>query len=267
MVEPDAVVREFTAQSESFNAAPAMRSADTLGRLVDLIPAAAGERWLDAACGPGLVTRALAPRVAEVHGVDMTPAMIAIARREAERAGARNAVFSLGDATALDFGAAAFDGAVTRFSLHHIPLPGRVVRELARVVRPGGAVVLADHVTSDDAEVAAWHQEIERLRDPSHWACLTPAALRRLGSSAGLELERELEVPLAIDFEEWITRGSGGERSRDLIELALSQRRPGPDVFRLDGPADGRRIGLRYWLSVWRTSAEASPESGPAGGV
>src|SRR5436853_1315348 len=189
-MEPDQGGREFTHQSESFNVAPVMRSADTLGRLLDLIPAGPGARWLDAACGPGLVARGLAARVGEVHGVDMTPAMVEVARREAAAEGIGNVVFSVGDATALELADASFDGAVTRFSLHHIPLPGRVVAELARVVRPGGAVVVADHITSADAGEAAWHQEIERLRDPSHWACLTPARLRALGERAGLVLER-----------------------------------------------------------------------------
>jgi SAM-dependent methyltransferase len=250
-MEPDQVVREFTHQSESFNVAPVMRSADTLGRLVDLIPAAPGARWLDAACGPGLVARGLAPRVGEVHGVDMTPAMVDVARREAAAEGIANAVFSVGDATALDFAGESFDGAVTRFSLHHIPLPGRVVAEMARVVRPGGAVVVADHVTSADADEAAWHQEIERLRDPSHWACLTPAQLRALGEQAGLVLEREDESSISIDFEEWIGRGSGGPGSAGLIAGALADRVPAPDVFRVVDGNDGRRLELRYWISVW----------------
>jgi SAM-dependent methyltransferase len=267
-VEPDAVVREFTYQSEAFNAAAAMRSADTLGRLLDLIPAAPGARWLDAACGPGLVARGLAPRVGEVQGVDMTPAMVDLARREAEREGAANAVFSVGDATALDFEPASFDGAVTRFSLHHIPMPGRVVAELTRVVRPGGAIVLADHVTSADADVAAWHEEIERLRDPSHWACLTPARLRSLGERAGLVLEHEQVAVLSIDFEEWIARGSGGEPSRALIARALAERVPGPDVFRVVEAAGGRRLELRYWLSLWRAPASPAVPAGSApGGV
>jgi SAM-dependent methyltransferase len=251
-MEPDPIVREFTHQSESFNVAPVMRSADTLGRLIDQIPAAAGERWLDAACGPGLVARGLAPRVGEVHGVDMTPAMVDVARREAAAEGIRNAVFAVGDATALDFAPGTFDGAVTRFSLHHIPVPGRVVAELARVVRPGGAVVLADHVTSADAAEAAWHEEIERLRDPSHWACLTPARLRDLGEGAGLVLEREDETPISIDFDEWLARGSGGPGSAGLIARALADRVTAPDVFRVVDRGDGRRLELRYWISVWR---------------
>jgi SAM-dependent methyltransferase len=251
-MEADAVVREFTHQSESFNVAPVMRSADTLGRLIDLVPAAPGERWLDAACGPGLVARGLARRVGEVHGVDMTPAMVEVARREAAAEGIKNAVFSVGDATALDVREAAYDGAVTRFSLHHIPVPGRVVEELARVVRPGGAVVLADHVTSADPDEAAWHEEIERLRDPSHWACLTPARLRALAERAGLAPEDEHEVPISIDFEEWIARGSGGPGSAGLIARALADRVPAPDVFRVVDRGDGRRLELRYRISVWR---------------
>ena len=123
---------------------------------------------------------------------------------------------------------------------------------------------MADHVTSDDGGVAAWHQEIERLRDPSHWACLTPARLRSLGQAAGLVLEREQEVPFSIDFEEWIARGSGGAAARALIEAAVAGRVPAPAVFRVAGTGDGRRLGLVYWLSLWR---RPSPESGGGGGV
>jgi SAM-dependent methyltransferase len=254
-VERDTVVQEFTSQSEAFDAAAAMRSADTLGRLVELAGPRAGERWRDAACGSGLVARALAPRAGAVHGVDMTPAMVDLARREAGREGLANATFDTGDATALAFEDGSFDGAVTRFSLHHIPLPGRLVEELARVVRPGGTIVLADHVTADDGAVAAWHEEIERLRDPSHWACLTPARLCALGERAGLELVGEQTVPFAIDFEEWITRGSGGERSRALIERSLAERRPAPEVFAVFEGDDGRRmLGLRYCLTRWRAA-------------
>jgi SAM-dependent methyltransferase len=267
-VDEDTVVREFTHQSEAFNAAAAMRSEEALGRLLELIPAAPPERWLDSACGPGLVARGLAARVGEVHGVDMTPAMVALARREAEREGARNASFSLGDATALAFANASFDGAVTRFSLHHIPRPGRAVAELARVVRPGGAVVLADHVTSADADEAAWHEEIERLRDPSHWVCLTPARLRALGERAGLVLEHEQTAPLRIDFEEWIARGSGGEAARGLIAAALAERAPAPEVFRVVDADGGRRLELVYWLSLWRVPSPAADAAGwAAGGV
>jgi len=249
----DAVVEEFTQQSAAFNASPAMRSEETLGRLIELLPAASGERWLEAACGPGLVARSLAPRVGAVCGVDLTPAMIELARREAERDDLANVVFATGDVTRLEFEDAVFDGAVTRFSLHHIPLPGRVLVELARVVRPGGWVVVADHLTSEEMQVAAWHQEIERLRDPSHWACLSAARLRRLGETSGLRLAREEQWSLALDYEEWLERGSSGTQNRALIAHALAQRADAPAVFHVARQPTGIEcLYLHYGVFIWQ---------------
>lgn len=248
----DAIVEEFTHQSAAFNASPVHRSAETLATLIDLIPAAPDQRWLEVACGPGLIARSLAARVAEVHGVDLTPAMIELATAEARRSGITNARFSLGDATALPLETATYDGAVTRFSLHHIPVPIRCVAEMARVVRPGGWIVLADHVTTDDSDGAAWHQEIERLRDPSHWANLIPSRLRALGETAGLTLREERLIPFKMDFEEWITRGSGGKGFRGLIERSLIERPNGCDAFRvLPAREGGHDLHLIYWLSLW----------------
>jgi SAM-dependent methyltransferase len=195
----------------------------------------------------------MAPRVGSVVGVDHTPAMIESATRAADRAGLTNARFATGDATALALPDAELDGAVTRFSLHHIPLPGRVVAEMARVVRPGGWVCLADHIAADDLDEYAWHQEIERLRDPSHWACLTPSALRGLGLAAGLSLAEERTLPFSLDFEEWLSRGSGGPDMRPLIARALADRPDGAASYKVlpDG-AGARRLHLTYHLTLWR---------------
>lgn len=249
-MERDLLIDEFTHQAESFNRSAVMRSADTLGVLVDALPATPGERWIDVACGPGLITRGIAPRVREATGVDLTPAMIEVARREAGAERLRNVVFEVGDATRLEHPDDCFDGAVTRFSLHHIPLPGRVVTEMARVVRPGGHVVIADHLTSDDAGAAAFHQEIERLRDPSHWTCLSAARLVELGELAGLELISARQHPFSLDYAEWLARGSGGPQAEQLIEQAFAARADQPPEFRRS--ADGAQLQLVYALTIWR---------------
>ena len=176
----DSIREEFTHQSGSFGKAAVMTSAETLGALVELVPEDAEARWLESACGTGLVSRALAGKVGSVTGVDLTPAMLEQAERGAAEDGVENVSFAVGDATALEFADGSFDGAVTRLSLHHIPLPGRVIAELARVVRPGGWVIVGDLVADEaDGEAAAWREEIERLRDPSHWA------LPHAGAAAG----------------------------------------------------------------------------------
>src|SRR6478609_2289305 len=140
----DSIREEFTHQSRSFGKAAVMTSAETLGALVELVSADAGARWLESACGTGLVSRALAGKVGFVTGVDLTPAMLEQAKGGATDDGVENADFSVGDATALEFADGSFDGGVTRLSLHHIPVPGRAIAELARVVRPGGSVIVGD---------------------------------------------------------------------------------------------------------------------------
>jgi SAM-dependent methyltransferase len=248
----ESIRSEFTHQSEAFAASPAMSAAATLDAVVEMVPADREARWLETACGPAIVGRAVAARVGSVHGVDLTPAMVEKAAAEAAAAGIANIEFSLGDATALEFEGDSFDGAVNRFSLHHIPLPGRVLAEMARVVRPGGWVVLADHLTDADGDAAAWHEQIERLRDPSHWACLSRERLLAAGEAAGLTLDSERVIPLDLEYGEWLGRGSGGPGAAALIERLLGEAPASAESFRVVGSGEERRLLLRNSVTRWR---------------
>jgi SAM-dependent methyltransferase len=248
----DSIREEFTHQSRSFGSSAALTSAQTLGALIELVPEDEQARWIDVACGPGLISRAMANRVGSVNGVDLTPAMVAEAERRAREEGIDNVTFALGDATALDFPDASFDGAITRLSLHHIPAPGRVVAEMARVVQPGGLVVISDLVADQDGEAAAWREEIERLRDQSHWACKTPERLREMGASAGLTAEHEELVPVDIDFDDWLARGSGGRAAAGLVTRLLEEQPASAERFRVVEGQDGRRLHQHYWIARWR---------------
>jgi SAM-dependent methyltransferase len=248
----DSIREEFTHQSRSFGRSAAMTSAQTLDALIELVPEDGRARWIDVACGPGVISRAMAGRVGSVSGVDLTPAMIEEAERRAGEEGVDNVGFMLGDATALDFVDGSFDGAITRLSLHHIPAPGRVVAEMARVVRPGGWVAASDLAADRDGEAAAWREEVERLRDPSHWACRTPESLRSMGAAAGLEVEHEELTRVDIDFDDWLARGSGGQAAAELVERLLDEQPAGAESFRVVEGEDGRRLQQHYWLVRWR---------------
>jgi ubiquinone/menaquinone biosynthesis C-methylase UbiE len=248
----ETIREEFTRQSAGFNSAPVMNGKRALGALVEAIPAGPGERWLETSCGPGIVSRSLAPRVGEMVGVDLTPAMIELARSEAAAAGADNLTFEIGDATALDLPADSFDGAVNRFSLHHIPVLERVVAEMARVVRPGGAVVIADAISDTDHETAAWREEIERLRDPSHWAFPSVERLRAAGEGAGLELESDQLVGLHIPLADWIERGRVDANGRALIERLAGEVPASGTRTHIHDVNGTLQIDFTYWLSVWR---------------
>lgn len=248
----DAIRQEFTYQASSFGTSPAMTSAETLGALVEMVPDDPKGSWVEMACGPGLISRAMSGRVGSVVGIDLTEAMLEEAERAARAEGVQNVSFVLGDAASVDFEDASFDGTITRFSFHHIPAPIRVFREMARLVRPGGWVVIGDQITDDDPDGAAWHQEIERLRDPTHWASQRLSVLREMGAAIGLELDEESLIPINIDFDEWLSRGSGGPGAAPLIDRLLSERPEGAESFQVVDQGEGRRLLQRYWLSRWR---------------
>jgi SAM-dependent methyltransferase len=248
----ESVRAEFTHQTESFARNRVATAAETLDVVVDLVPEDPEASWLEVACGPAVISRGLAAKVGRVRGVDLTPTMVEKAREEAAEEGIDNVEFSVGDATALDFEDACFDGAVTRFSFHHIPAPQRVLAEMARVVRPGGWVIVSDLLTDEAADAQVWHQEIERLRDPSHWATPTPARLRAMGAAAGLELDGEQLIPVELDYEDWLRRGSGGEAAEELIDRLLGEAPEGAESFRVSGEPGQRRLWFRSMLLRWR---------------
>ena len=103
--------------------------------LLDAAGCVAGTRVLDVGTGPGFVALAAAARGAVVTGVDQSVAMVAIARSKGVRAVAASV-------EALPFGDASYDAVVGGYLLNHLPRPESAVRELARVLRPGGRLAL-----------------------------------------------------------------------------------------------------------------------------
>jgi ubiquinone/menaquinone biosynthesis C-methylase UbiE len=101
---------------------------------------------LEVAIGTGLNLTHYPPDVA-LTGVDLSPAMLAIARRRADELG-RRVDLRTGDAQAMPFPDGSFDTVVCTFSLCAIPDVQRGIGEMVRVLRPGGLLLLADHVRS-----------------------------------------------------------------------------------------------------------------------
>jgi SAM-dependent methyltransferase len=167
-----------------------------------LSPLGGDERALDAGCGAGAFALAIAPHVGEVVGIDGDAALLAAAR---ERAPA-NAGFVEGDVTALPFPYGDFDIAGCLRVLHHVHRPGLVLSELARVLRPGGRLLLVDQLGSVDPIRALEIDRFERTRDPSHERLLPDADIRALLDANDLvtlsnevvterrEIERYLDV-------------------------------------------------------------------------
>jgi hypothetical protein len=77
--------------------------------------------------------------------------------------------------------------------------------------------------------------------------------LRALGRRAGLELEDETIVPIELDFDDRLRRGSTGPGARTVMERALAERPEAAECFRVDEDENrGRVLHLRVWMARWR---------------
>ena len=105
-----------------------------------------GERVLDVACGTGLVAFAASAAVGpsgRVVGIDLSGQMIDAAEARAQALGLANVAFARMDAESLALPDARFDVALCALGLMYMPDPARAVREMRRVLRPGGRAVFA----------------------------------------------------------------------------------------------------------------------------
>nr|WP_218875302.1 class I SAM-dependent methyltransferase [Leifsonia naganoensis] len=122
-----------------------------LGIFAEQVIDGGGGPVADLGCGPGRITGHLAGLGLDVWGIDLSPGMVEVARREHP-----GIPFSVGSMLDLPFGEAELAGALAWYSIIHIPQDEQdaLFREFARVVRPGGRLVLAFQVsTAGDEDV------------------------------------------------------------------------------------------------------------------
>lgn len=102
------------------------------------------------------------PDGSRLTGIDLSPAMLEIARKRADELG-REVDLREADAHALPYPDASFDTVVCTFSLCNIPDEHRAIAEMHRVLRPGGLLILADHVASTSRLVLGIQRLFEKL--------------------------------------------------------------------------------------------------------
>ncbi len=148
---------------------------EQIARLLDHLPADHGPlRVLDLGCGPGVSSFVLAERLgpqSHIVGIDNARLMIGRARRWHDRAYSHlpNIEFHVADATAMDFDDDSFDLAVGHSFLYLVPDRLGVLREMRRVLRPNGAVILMEPRREGSIVAAGRHAWSERNLAAGRW--------------------------------------------------------------------------------------------------
>jgi demethylmenaquinone methyltransferase / 2-methoxy-6-polyprenyl-1,4-benzoquinol methylase len=187
------------------------------GALLDAIDPRPGQRVLDVATGTGLVAFGLARRGCEVTGLDQSEQMLAGARRRlAERPDLAGRVSLVqGEAERLPFADCAFDALTFTYLLRYVDDRAATMRELARVVKPGGRIGMVEFGVPPSAPLRAAWRVHTRAGLPLAGRLASPAWVevgRFLGPSIEELYEREPDLPA-------LWRGAGIE---DVHERRLS---------------------------------------------
>jgi ubiquinone/menaquinone biosynthesis C-methylase UbiE len=159
------------------------------------------DRLLDVGCGTGSAIREAAPLVRRAIGIDLSGEMIREADRLAERLD--GVAFLVGDSEHLPFEDGTFTALLCSNSFHHYPDPAAAVREMARVLAPGGRLVLAD--ASSDRVAARVADFFLRRFEPGHVRLHRSAELGAFLHTAGLH---HVELKLVSDGGSAVLRAS-----------------------------------------------------------
>jgi SAM-dependent methyltransferase len=219
----DPLRAQWAAVAERYGTSWSHADGPDLRWLVDAAAPLPTDCAIDLGAGAGHATLALAPHVARVDAVDPTPEMLAVAARLAAERGIANVAWVEARAEALPYPAATFDIAISRFSIHHWPDPTGALREVARVLRPGGRVVLIDLVSPEDAALDTFLNTVELLRDPTHGRSLRPSDWRAVIAGAGLRGDIAREWRFRHDTEDWLSRTTPLAWRADAVRRLLRE--------------------------------------------
>jgi SAM-dependent methyltransferase len=142
-----------------------------------------GESVIEVGAGTGNFLSLFSPFAGRLVACDLTPGMLRVARE-------RNPGMLLagGDGARLPFADESFDLVTSAHAMHHIPEPVPVLREMRRIAKENGRVLVVDLAAPDDPAEAARADEVMTIRDPSHATSLTVGALREAIMDAGLTI-------------------------------------------------------------------------------
>lgn len=179
-------------------------------------------RVLDLGCGAGHVAFHVAPAVGEVVAYDLSQQMLDVVAQAATSKGLGNIRTEQGVAERLPFADGEFDFVFSRYSAHHWSDLALALREVRRVLKPGGVAAFIDVMSPGSPLLDTYLQSVEVLRDTSHVRDYSSAEWLRQVAEAGLFTRGCSRQRLRLEFGSWVERMRTPPVMRDAIR-ALQQ--------------------------------------------
>ncbi len=219
----DAVQRIYNQDSDYYvTSAPHARSS-SLARAAEVLNPDGGLH-LDVATGAGHTAYRMADRCRHVIASDLTAGMLDSARRLGAERNVPNVSFLRTDAEHLSVRGEALDSVSVRIAPHHFPDVQAAIREMFRVLKPGGRLIYIDNIAPEEPAEQASYNDFERRRDPSHNRCDSLPGLVEMLEAAGFRVLYSETLRKMMVLSEWVNRPhlTDGDRAalRKYLETA-----------------------------------------------
>lgn len=229
------VERQFGQQASAYLSSAVHAQGAEFALLRERVAALPGAHVLDLGCGAGHVSFQVAPLAAEVVAYDLSQQMLDVVASAAAERGLSNISTECGMAEQLPFADEQFDFVFSRYSAHHWRDVGVALREVRRVLKPGGVAAFIDVAAPELPLLDSYLQAVELLRDTSHVRDYAPSQWSRLIGEAGLHQTATSRQRLRLEFSSWVERmrtpevfrqairalqAAVGEEVRDYFEIA-----------------------------------------------
>ncbi|MFA4955864.1 MAG: methyltransferase domain-containing protein [Candidatus Methanoperedens sp.] len=214
-------MKQFGKQAEIYSKANIFVDRFHLSKIVERSGVKKKHRILDIATGSGFLALEFAKKGNFVVGCDITREMLLKAREKQKSSRLENLDLLLSDVESLPFPDQAFDIVSCRFAFHHFPNPEKALKEMRRVCRE--SIVLVDGVSSQDYEKSRFHNEIEKMRDPSHVHINSLSEIQKMFVDIGAEIKDISHWDIPQDFEEWMKRAGTDEAKTRTIRRLMTE--------------------------------------------
>jgi len=229
----------FGATAKSYVTSAVHAQGQDLQLLVEAAELTGKELVVDVATGGGHTALALAPSAHEVIAIDFTVPMLEAASQLAQERHISNISFVEGDAHKLPLPDASADVIACRHSAHHFINAEQAVSEWARVLKPGGKLLLIDTYAPEDDTLDSYIHEIEKLRDPSHVRNRRISEWLAMLQTAGITAHEQASWGIHMDVPTWTQRqrtpAANVERILQLFSSASPEEQACLQIEQNDG--------------------------------
>ncbi|GAB7529901.1 class I SAM-dependent methyltransferase [Pseudomonas sp. 3A(2025)] len=213
------VQRQFGEQAAAYLTSAVHAQGTEFALLQAEVQGRSDARVLDLGCGAGHVSFNVAAAVGEVVAYDLSQQMLDVVRDTAVARGLDNVRTQRGAAERLPFEDGEFDFVFSRYSAHHWSDLGLALREVRRVLKPGGVAAFIDVMSPGSPLLDTYLQTVEVLRDTSHVRDYSAAEWLRQVSEAGLFTRSHTRQRLHLEYTSWVER----MRTPEALRVAIRE--------------------------------------------